>query len=74
MDSVLPVVATTMLRLKRKQQETLSQAFRELANLAAGALVLGQFVGPSVPSPRILLAGFVVWMILILFSVGLAGD
>ena len=68
------VVATTMLRLKRKQQETLSQAFRELANLAAGALVLGQFVGPSVPSPRILLAGFLVWIVLVFLAVRLSGE
>jgi len=52
----------------------LSQAFRELANLTAGALVLGQFVGQTAPSPWMLLVGFVVWLGLILVAVRLSGD
>jgi len=70
----LLVVLSTMLGLKPKQHETLSQAFRELANLTAGALVLGQFVGQAAPSFWVLLAGLMAWLVLILFTVRLSGD
>jgi hypothetical protein len=35
----------TMLRLTARHREVLTETLRELANLVAGAMVLGQFVG-----------------------------
>ena len=54
-----------MLRLKPRRRAALGETLRELANLAAGALVLGQFVGEQRLSPRSVLAGIAVWLALV---------
>ena len=54
-----------MLRLKPRQRAALGETLRELANLAAGALVLGQFVGEQRLSTRSVLAGIAVWLALV---------
>jgi hypothetical protein len=47
---------------------------RELANLAAGALVLGQFVGEHPPSWLLILLGAAMWVALVAFGIVLLGD
>src|SRR5438876_4624486 len=64
--------APTMLRLTRERRGVLSDAFRELANLSAGALVLGQFVGQRPLSVVLVLVGITVWIGLIGAAVLLA--
>ena len=54
-----------MLRLKPRQRAALGETLRELANLAAGALILGQFVGEQRLSTRSVLAGIAVWLALV---------
>ena len=63
-----------MLRLKPKQRVALGETFRELANLSAGALALGQFVGQALPSWRLLLAGVAMWILLVSIGLVLIGD
>jgi len=64
----------TMLRLKPRQRGVLSETFRELANLSAGAMVLGQFVGERPFSPLVLLAGAGMWIALVVLSLFYARD
>lgn len=54
-----------MLRLKPRRRAVLVEALRELANLVAGALVLGQFVGVAQWSFTLVLAGIAVWSVLL---------
>jgi hypothetical protein len=61
-----------MIRLTPQQRVTLSETFRDLANVIAGALVVGQFLGQS-PSPRTMLAGMAGWLILVAVSLALVG-
>jgi hypothetical protein len=43
----------------------LGQTLRELANLAAAALVFGQFVGQGFLSWRLVAAGTMFWMLVV---------
>jgi hypothetical protein len=63
-DTLLHLAATTMVRLNRPQREALADTLRELANLAAAALSLGQFVGPQPLSLTTIVVGFSVWLAL----------
>ena len=63
-----------MLRLQAKQRAALSQTFRELANLLAGALVLSQFVGQQAPSWRLVILGTAAWIALVSLALFLAGE
>jgi hypothetical protein len=60
----LPIVAT-MLRLTKEQRCALSETLRDLANLAAAALVLGQFVGERPRSGWLLCGGVALWLALV---------
>ena len=63
-----------MLRLKSRQRAALGETLRELANFAAAALVLGQFVGPQAPSWRLIAAGISIWVVMIFVSLALIGE
>ncbi len=63
-----------MVRLNPPQREALADTLRELANLAAAALVLGQFVGPQPLSLTTIVVGFAVWLALVAFSLVLTGE
>jgi hypothetical protein len=63
-----------MLRLKSRRREVLSETFRELANLAAGAMVLGQFVGERPLSVGIVLVGALAWFTLVGLALFYAED
>jgi len=57
-----------MLRLKSRQREALAETFRELANYGVAALVFGQFVGGSIVSWKVMLAGVVLWLVFVAFA------
>ena len=63
-----------MLHLKPQQRAVLIETFREVGNLSAGAMILGQFVGERPWSVWVLLAGVGAWITLIGIAVRLAGD
>jgi hypothetical protein len=63
-----------MLRLKKQQRAVLVETLREPANLAAGALVLGQVVGERPLSPWLVLGGVAVWFVLVGAAVRLTGE
>lgn len=51
----------TMIKLKPRQRGTLIEKIPDLANLAAGALVFGQFLGGQPISPVVALLGIATW-------------
>lgn len=53
-----------MLRLKPRRRTVLVETLRELANLVAGALVLGRLVGNQPWSLWSIVAGVVAWVAL----------
>ena len=60
-----------MLRWNPRQRAAISETLRELANLTAAALVLGQFVGTGRMSWLALAAGAAIWGGLVVFSIAL---
>lgn len=64
-----------MLLLNRAQRAMLVDKVPDIANVAAGALLFGQFLGERPFSPPIALFGVAIWLVLIGWSVALAaGD
>jgi hypothetical protein len=63
-----------MRRLDSTRRAVLSETFRELANLAGGAMVLGRFVGERPLSVSIVLIGLLAWLILVGLALFYAGD
>lgn len=61
-----------MLELRTKQRAVLVDKLSDAANVAAGALVFGQFLGEHFFSWRVALAGIGVWLVLIGFAIALA--
>jgi hypothetical protein len=57
-----------MVRLNQKQRTALGETLRQLGNLSAAALVLGQFVGNRPLSWRVLVAGAGAWVGFITFG------
>ena len=57
-----------MLRLNQPQRSALSETLRELANLAVGALVLGQFVGNEPSTWWLTFAGMLLWLIIVAWA------
>jgi hypothetical protein len=63
-----------MLRFDQPQRAALSETFRELANLVAAALVIGQLVVAQSPSWRLIVTGVGSWAVLVWVGVVLAGE
>ena len=64
-----------MLRLNSRQRAAFGETLRELANLAAAALVVGRFAGQQPLSWGTLLMGAAVWAVLLVSGLKLlAGD
>jgi small-conductance mechanosensitive channel len=63
-----------MLRLDQRQRLLLADKLFDVGNLAAGALVFGQFLGERVVSRRIVGAGLLTWIVLLAFSAILARE
>ena len=62
-----------MLRLDRRQRDALGQTIRELANLIAAALVVGQIVTDQRRS-WVILAGIAIWLGFVALALLLAGE
>jgi hypothetical protein len=68
-------MSATMLRSSQRQRAALGETLREFANLAAATLGLAQFLGDRPPSWSMLVAGAVIWLILVVYALRLlAGD
>lgn len=63
-----------MIRLHRRQRAALSETLRELANFAAAALVLGQFVASQPRSWSLMLTGIAFWVASVGVSLALEGE
>lgn len=61
----------TVIRLDQPQRTALSETTRDLANLVAAALVLGQFVGEQAFSWPLITMGAVAWLTLVVFGLAL---
>lgn len=60
-----------MLVLQREQRRLLAETLRDIANVAAGAMVFGQFLAGQGFSPRVALLGLTVWACLVTLSLWL---
>ena len=58
-----------MLELSEKRRAFIADKLADTANVAAGALVFGQFLADDVISPVRLLIGFGFWMTLMVCAV-----
>ena len=63
-----------MIRFERRQRSALSDTLRELANLAAAAFVLGQFVMSQPLSWGLMLLGIVLWVAFVGVGLMLEGE
>ena len=59
----------TMVRFSREDRRFVAEAVREIANLAAAAMVFGQFVVDRSFSPLIALGGILVWFGFMAFAI-----
>ncbi|HLF13197.1 MAG TPA: hypothetical protein VJA26_18505 [Gammaproteobacteria bacterium] len=55
-----------MVRLGRTQRTLLAEKVCDMANLAAGAMVFGQFLADARFSTGVALGGMAVWIVLVL--------
>jgi hypothetical protein len=58
-----------MIVLAPEQRRIVAETLRDIANVAAGAMVFGQFVAGTTFSPRLAISGVVVWMVLVVCSI-----
>jgi hypothetical protein len=63
-----------MVRLTRRQQAVFGEKFLDLANLAAAALVFGQFIGEQSLSWNVILGGLAAWLVFAAMSFWLTGE
>ena len=62
-----------MIRLKSRQRTLLLEKVPDVANLAVGALVFGQFIGEQPFSIGLAFVGIATWSVLIAFPLVIAG-
>ena len=62
-----------MLELNRGQRSLLAETLRDIANIAAGAMLFGQFVGDRPFSWPLGSLGAAVWVCLVGFAIIIAG-
>lgn len=67
-------ISVTMIRFDRRQRAALSDTLRELANLAAVAFVLSQFVTRQPLSWGLMLMGIVLWVAFVGVGLVLEGE
>ena len=63
----------TMVELGPRQRALFAETLRDVANIAAGAMVFGQFLGERPLSPRVALLGLTVWAALVIFATSIIG-
>ena len=61
-----------MLRLTSRRRALLAETLRELANLTAGALVLGRLVSSEPWALWLFLTGIAAWLVLVGLAVAVA--
>ena len=62
-----------MLGWNQQQRRLLAETLRDVANIAAGAMVFGQFLSGRTFSPGLALLGLASWIVLIVFALSVAG-
>lgn len=67
-------VLETMLRLTPKQRAVTVEKLPDLANIATGFLVFGQFVGEEPTSVWLVTAGIAIWVIIAGVTLLIAGE
>ncbi|MBI4264918.1 MAG: hypothetical protein HY657_11130 [Acidobacteria bacterium] len=69
-----PVIGqVTMLEWTPEQRALLAETLRDIANVAAGAMVFGQFLSDRGFAPWLAVLGVAVWIILVIWALRLAG-
>lgn len=63
-----------MLVLKNRQRALLAEKVPDTANLAAGALLFGQFLSERPFSIALAISGLAVWVVFFALAVTLAGE
>jgi len=63
-----------MLRLSTEQRRLLADKLLDAANVAAGALLFGQFLGEAAYSIPLGMLGVAVWLVLVAFSITLTKE
>lgn len=63
-----------MVRLEKEQRTLFAETLTDIANIAAGAMVFGQFLGSQTFSFRMAIFGIGVWVALVAFAIVLAGE
>ncbi len=58
-----------MVKFSKEDRHVVAAGVREIANLAAAAMVFGQFVADRPFSPMIALGGIVVWFGFMFFAI-----
>jgi hypothetical protein len=61
----------TMLASTREQRALLAETVRDIANVAAGAMVFGHFGGERTFSWRTAVGGIVLWTVLVIWALAL---
>ena len=62
-----------MVVFDRQQRVLLAETLRDIANIAAGAMVFGQFLGTQTFSIGVAVSGVSVWAGLVGYAISLAG-
>ena len=62
----------TMLGLRQAQRTVLVEKIPDLANLATGGLIFGQFVGGQRFSLTIAVVGVITWVVMIVVTLAIA--
>ena len=63
-----------MLRFSTRQRVALGNTLRELANLAAAALVFGQFIGQGFASWTTFVVGTAFWFLVVWLGLLMEGE
>lgn len=63
----------TMLEFSVEQRVLLAETLRDIANIAAGALLFGQFLSDRPFSVPLGIMGAALWFCLVVFAIAVAG-
>jgi hypothetical protein len=63
-----------MVRLKQSQRALLAETLRDVANIAAGAMVFGQFLADATFSTAVAFGGTGLWVVFVVCAILLASE
>ena len=63
-----------MVRLKKEQRALLAETLRDIANIAAGAMVFGQFLADTMFSTGVAFGGLTLWVVFVGCAILLASE